>query len=170
MSGSPIAPRAQALHASELQKDIWLALQRVYGELTYQPGDRPQIFRETLPEEVTNRLLHLIYTVRRVYPFPVFSLKLSRESLGATPDSFESLADELVSLDMYFKRLQDDALRRLCHAHGSPCSAVCGELKEFCARIIECRSSFLLIIALVEELKCNILVQVKQKKLQRRIA
>ncbi len=166
MSSPLILPGKHNIHARELQKDICLALQRVYGELTYEPGDRPQLFRERLPEDVFRRLSHLILMVRNIYPFPVFGARLSFGRYASMPTSFEMLRDELGDIDRHFLRMQEASLRTLCHTEADVCSEECAETSEFCGRILLCRSSLLEIIALIELLMMNIRERARSKKMR----
>ena len=152
----------EAIHSQDLQGRVWLALQRVYGELTYEPGDRPHLLRRYLPDSVINRLLDLIGIVRSTYPFPVFALR--SWATGEMPLSLEIVSRELEDVDRLFAEIQQDTLRDLCHAEDTACSAECADAAEYYGRLLEYRSSILEIIALIELIQINFLKGVKRKK------
>jgi len=137
-----------------LEERIHQALQRVYGELTYEPGERPHLLKKYFSDEAIDRLQQLIVTVHRIYPVP--RLLSTPVPIGGLTSLCE-LSEELDKADLAFRRMQHEARQGLCHSEDSRCSLSCAESAEFYGRILHCRSSLLEISAAVELIKLKYL-------------
>lgn len=164
---NPEAVTVSALTDAEFKHRIWLAMKRVYGELTYEPGEHSQLFRDHLPAEAIERLRRLIWMVRGMYPFPSRLFCSAGAEFGHA-ESLDALSRELEAYDACFASIQLEAQAGLCHLEEEACSETCSRASLDLGRVLLCRASLLEIQALIEMMKLLVASRARGEKKRRR--
>lgn len=141
--------------------EILEALQRIYGELTYEPrlavGDRPSLFGDGSSHEMRERLLAFIEAMRRVCPHP--NVAVGYLGLALSIHVFDAYRAQHVidSVDRDLKRHEAVVAERLCHTEEDACSIECAATAELYARILLVRSSLMLVSGLSDLIRARAL-------------